>query len=160
MSNRIKAKPEDKKIYKSLRYRLKVDDAKTPPQKSFIRRFFSRTFRLIFNPITLLLFVLLLLGAGLTFGYFWTEYSEKVDQLREELKDKRDVARAGMQPRHILTIEEDVAAGDRLQSRDHAQGRGFATTGRPQQNDELTAVDGHIKRFNGETVAEFLLNVF
>ncbi len=81
MSNRIKAKPEDKKIYKSLRYRLKVDDAKTPPQKSFIRRFFSRTFRLIFNPITLLLFVLFLLGAGMTFGYFWNEYSERIDQL-------------------------------------------------------------------------------
>ncbi|MBX7170831.1 MAG: PBP1A family penicillin-binding protein [Pyrinomonadaceae bacterium] len=81
MLNRIKAKPEDKKVYKSLRYRLKVDDAKTPPQKSFIRRFFSRTFRLIFNPITLLLFVLFLLGAGMTFGYFWNEYSERVDLL-------------------------------------------------------------------------------
>ncbi|HRH40670.1 MAG TPA: PBP1A family penicillin-binding protein [Pyrinomonadaceae bacterium] len=81
MSNRIKAKTEDKKIYKSLRYRLKVDDAKTPPEKGFLRRFFGRIFRLFFNPITLLLFVLLLLGAGLTFGYFWTEYSEKVDQL-------------------------------------------------------------------------------
>lgn len=81
MSNRIKAKTEDKKIYKSLRYRLRVEDSKIPPQKSFVRRFFTRTFRLIFNPITLLLCVLLLLGTGMLFGYFWSEYSEKVDKL-------------------------------------------------------------------------------
>ncbi len=81
MPNRIKEKPEKKKIYKSLRYRLRVEDAKIPPKKSFVRRFFSKTFRLIFNPITLCLFLLSLLGAGLTFAYFWTEYSEKVDRL-------------------------------------------------------------------------------
>ncbi len=81
MLNRVKEKNEDKKIYKSLRHRLKVEDAKTPPKKNIFRRIFGRAFRLIFNPITLLLTVLLILGAGLTFGYFWQEYSEKVDSL-------------------------------------------------------------------------------
>ena len=81
MPNRIKAKPVKKKIYKSLRYRLKMEDAKTPPKKSFLKRFFGGIFRLIFNPLTISLMLLSLLGAGLGLMYFWNEYSEKVDRL-------------------------------------------------------------------------------
>jgi penicillin-binding protein 1B len=81
MSNRVKAKKETPKIYKSLRYRLRMDDAKNPPKKGFFRRFFGRIFRLVFNPITISLVFLLLLGVGLAFAYFWNEYSEKVDSL-------------------------------------------------------------------------------
>lgn len=81
MSNRVKAKKESSKIYKSLRYRLRMEDSKTPPKKNIFRRFFGRLFRFVFNPITIALFALLLLGVGLTFAYFWNEYSEKVDSL-------------------------------------------------------------------------------
>ncbi|MCY7348636.1 MAG: hypothetical protein LH614_20795, partial [Pyrinomonadaceae bacterium] len=43
--------------------------------------FFRRLFRLIFNPITLLTSLLLLLGVILTFTYFWFEYSDRIDLL-------------------------------------------------------------------------------
>ena len=81
MSNRIKAKKESPKVYKSLRYRLRMEDAKNLPKKGFLRRFFGRVFRLVFNPLTILLSILLIFGAVLTFAYFWSEYSEKVDSL-------------------------------------------------------------------------------
>lgn len=81
MSNRIKAKKETPKIYKSLRYRLRMEDSKNPPKGNIFRRFFSRLFRFVFNPITIALFALTLLGAGLAFAYFWNEYSIKVDSL-------------------------------------------------------------------------------
>lgn len=81
MSNRVKAKKENPKIYKSLRYRLRMEDAKSPPKKNIFRRFFGRIFRFVFNPITISLVFLMLLGAGLAFAYFWNEYSEKVDSL-------------------------------------------------------------------------------
>ena len=81
MSNRVEAKSEKKKVYKSLRYRLRMEDSKIPPKRGFVRRFFSRIYRLIFNPITLAISLLLILGAGLTLAYFWNEYSEKVDSL-------------------------------------------------------------------------------
>jgi len=77
MSNKIKAKTEKKTPYKSLRYRLRVEKAKTPVKIGFFRRIF----RLIFNRITVMLSIFMLLAAGLTFGYFWVEYSEKVDML-------------------------------------------------------------------------------
>jgi penicillin-binding protein 1B len=77
MSNKIKAKTEKRQPYKSLRYRLRVEKAKTPVKVGIFRR----VFRLIFNRVTGTLFVFLLLAAGLTFGYFWKEYSEKVDLL-------------------------------------------------------------------------------
>lgn len=77
MSNKIKAKTEKKQPYKSLRYRLRVEKAHLPKKKGIFRRIFG----LIFNRITVTLFVLLLLAVGLTFGYFWVEYSEKVDLL-------------------------------------------------------------------------------
>ncbi len=43
--------------------------------------FFRRLLRLIFNPITLLTSLLLLLGVVLTFTYFWFEYSDRIDLL-------------------------------------------------------------------------------
>jgi penicillin-binding protein 1B len=81
MSNRVKPKTEEKKIYKSLRYRLRVDETRNPPQKSLFRRFFGRLFRLMLNPVTISLFLLLLLGSGLALAYFWSDYSERVDLL-------------------------------------------------------------------------------
>ena len=77
MSNRVKPKTEEKKIYKSLRYRLRVDETRNPPQKSLFRRFFGRLFRLMLNPVTISLFLLLLLGSGLALAYFWSDYSER-----------------------------------------------------------------------------------
>jgi len=42
---------------------------------------FRRILRLIFNPITILTSLLLLLGVSLTLAYFWFEYSDRVDLL-------------------------------------------------------------------------------
>jgi len=43
--------------------------------------FFRSILRLIFNPVTLFLSLFAILGIGLTLGYFWLEYSDKVDLL-------------------------------------------------------------------------------
>ena len=48
-----------------------------PPRRSFFRRIL----RLIFNPITVLSSLLLVLCAFLTLTYFWFEYSDRIDLL-------------------------------------------------------------------------------
>ena len=42
------------------------------------------------------------------------------------------------------TVQQDLAFTDALKSRDHAQGRGLAAAGRPQQGHELAAGDIHV----------------
>ncbi|HXH69771.1 MAG TPA: PBP1A family penicillin-binding protein [Pyrinomonadaceae bacterium] len=54
------------------------------PVKSFRQKppgLFRRIFRFIFNPITISVSLLLLLGIFLTFTYFWFEFSDRIDLL-------------------------------------------------------------------------------
>ena len=51
---------------------FRAPDAPKPP-------FFRRVRRLIFNPITVFAGALILLGAFLTLGYFWFDYSDRID---------------------------------------------------------------------------------
>ncbi len=54
------------------------------PVKSFQQKppnLFRRILRLIFNPVTISVFLLLVLGVFFTLTYFWFEFSDKVDSL-------------------------------------------------------------------------------
>ncbi|MDQ3711358.1 MAG: hypothetical protein M3388_03985, partial [Acidobacteriota bacterium] len=78
MPNRIEAisaKPKS-----AIKYRANA----VRPVKSFRQKppgLFRRIFRFIFNPITISVSLLLLLGVFLTFTYFWFEFSDRVDLL-------------------------------------------------------------------------------
>ena len=61
--------------------------------------------------------------------------------------------------RHIAPAEHDVAAADRFQARDHAQGGGFAAAGRPEQHDELAVMYRQVHRPHGVHSVELFLNL-
>lgn len=54
---------------------IKTFQAGNLPKPSFFRR----VWRLIFNPITVFATALILLGGFLTLGYFWFDYSDRID---------------------------------------------------------------------------------
>lgn len=54
-----------------------VDNPLHKPKRGFVRRIFG----LLFNRYTISIGFLVFLGASLTFAYFWTEYSDRVDML-------------------------------------------------------------------------------
>lgn len=89
-------------------YWLKRRNAKvyqTPPKS-----FFRRALRLIFNPITFLTSLLVLLGAFLTLTYFWFEYSDRIDGL---LKGEVYTNTAGIYSApKILKIGEEISVED------------------------------------------------
>jgi len=77
MPNQIQVKSRKSKLPPlGWRKNASVNAYQAPP-KSRLRRFL----RLIFNPVTLLSSLLLLLGVFLTLTYFWFEYSDRVDGL-------------------------------------------------------------------------------
>ncbi len=57
------------------RFPLRTIQSPDAPKLSFFRR----VLRLIFNPLTVFAGALILLGAFLTLGYFWFEYSDRID---------------------------------------------------------------------------------
>ncbi len=78
MLNRIEAIPAKPKS--AIKYRGNA----ARPVKSFRQKppgLFRRISRLVFNPITISVFLLLLLGIFFTFTYFWFEFSDRVDLL-------------------------------------------------------------------------------
>jgi penicillin-binding protein 1B len=78
MPNRIEA------IRKNPKPAIKYRPNAARPIKAFKQKppnFFRRILRLIFNPITVSLALFLLVGTILTLGYFWFEYSDRVDLL-------------------------------------------------------------------------------
>jgi len=77
MPNQIQVKRRKSKMPpKNWRGRVQVKTYQAPP-----RTLFRRIVRLIFNPLTFLTSLLLLLGVFLTLTYFWFEYSDRVDLL-------------------------------------------------------------------------------
>jgi penicillin-binding protein 1B len=77
MPNQIQVKSrKSKKPPAGWRNRMRVKAYQAPPPSLF-RRFL----RLIFNPLTFLTSLLVLLGVFLTLTYFWFEYSDRVDLL-------------------------------------------------------------------------------
>jgi hypothetical protein len=78
----------------------------------------------------------------------------------EELKDKGNVAVAGVEPGHFAFIQINIAAGDRLQARNHAQSRGFAAARRAEQDHKLAIVDGQVHRLDRVKIAEHFFDLF
>ncbi len=90
------------------KYWLKRKNAKVyqAPPKSFFRR----VLRLIFNPVTFLSGLLILLGVFLTLTYFWFEYSDRIDAL---LKGEVYTNTAGIYSApKILKTDEKISIED------------------------------------------------
>ena len=79
--------------------------------------------------------------------------------VREErvvLEHRVDVALVGRAIRHILPAEQHAAARGPFEARDHAQTRGLARPGRPEQREELAAPDVEVDCVDGDERAEML----
>ena len=76
MPNQVQVKKKTSKYVprKFRRDRTQIKSFQQPPPT-----FFRRVLRLIFNPVTALTSVLVLLVAFLTLTYFWFEYSDRID---------------------------------------------------------------------------------
>ncbi len=77
MSNEIQVKSKEVKLSPQIERKAVCINAfqQRPPS------LFRRIFRLIFNPFTISIGLILLLGGFLTLTYFWFEYSDRVDLL-------------------------------------------------------------------------------
>ena len=73
---------------------------------------------------------------------------------RVELEDHGDVALLRRELVHALAGDDDVARGRAFQAGDHAQGRGLATAGRPEQADDLAGGNVEVGVANRDEVAE------
>jgi hypothetical protein len=58
-----------------------------------------------------------------------------------------------------FVADQDVARGDRLESRHHAQGRGLAAAGRADQHHELLVADFQVHVVDGVNLVEFLVEL-
>jgi hypothetical protein len=58
-----------------------------------------------------------------------------------------------------LVADRNLAAGDRFEAGDHAQRRGLAAPGRPDQDHELLVADGEVDVVDGVDAVEFLAQV-
>src|SRR5215211_1265862 len=77
MPNQIQIKSRKPKMPpKYWRDKNRVNAFKSPKPPLF-----RRILRLIFNPLTISLFLFAVLGIFLTLTYFWFEYSDKIDLL-------------------------------------------------------------------------------
>ncbi len=63
---------------------------------------------------------------------------------RIALEDQVDVAPVRRDPHDVVAVQQDPTRRRRLEARDHAQRRRLATAGRPEQREELTAVDPQV----------------
>src|SRR6185437_9838814 len=64
-----------------------------------------------------------------------------VGKEREILEDRRGRASLGRQVVDALAADQDVAGRRLLEAGDHAQRRGLAAAGRPEERDELALLD-------------------
>src|SRR5262249_24020748 len=78
---------------------------------------------------------------------------------REELEHEGDVPVRGLPVLHRLSVDEDLAAVDRLQPRDGPQRRRLATARGAEQHEELPGANGEAELANDIVVAEGLLDV-
>jgi hypothetical protein len=69
------------------------------------------------------------------------------------LKHHRDVAVFGLEFGHVLVANANRPRGHGLESRDHAQGRGLATPGRPDENRERPVREFQIETLDDGVVA-------
>src|SRR5207302_7160763 len=67
-----------------------------------------------------------------------------VRKQRVVLEDRVDVALVGRQRRHVLVLEQQLAAVGLLEAGDDAQRRGLAAAGGPEEGQELRAADREI----------------
>ncbi len=65
-------------------------------------------------------------------------------------------ALVGRQPGHVLLVEQHAAARRRQEARDHAQGRGLAAAGGPEQRHQLAFAHHEIQFIHGHRSAEAL----
>ena len=63
---------------------------------------------------------------------------------REQLEDEGDVARRRAAEGDVLPVEQDAAAGGKLETGDHAQRRRLAAAGRAEQGKEGPAFDREV----------------
>ena len=68
---------------------------------------------------------------------------------RVVLEDHRNVARARRQVVHDALADPDLAVRDLLETRDHAQRRRLAATGRADEHDELAVLDREVEVGDG-----------
>ena len=61
---------------------------------------------------------------------------------------------------HHAVADADAPAGVLLEAGDHAQRRGLAAARRPEQRDELAALDRQIDVVDGDDFAEMAAHVF
>ena len=54
----------------------------------------------------------------------------------------------------VLAVDDDAAAVEPLEARENPQRRRLATTGRPQQGDELARLDGQREAVEGACLTE------
>jgi len=69
------------------------------------------------------------------------------------LEHHRDVAILGRNIIDELAVDEDLAFGDVFETGDHAQGRGLAAAGRPDEYHEFLVMDGDVGVLNRADVA-------
>ncbi|MEJ7860721.1 MAG: PBP1A family penicillin-binding protein [Pyrinomonadaceae bacterium] len=99
-------KPSKKQVVKYGYGRaVRVKSFQQPP-----RSFFKRALHLVFNPVTYLVSLSLLLGVFLTLSYFWFEYSDRVDSL---LRGEVFTRTAGIYSApKILKTDENISLED------------------------------------------------
>jgi hypothetical protein len=72
------------------------------------------------------------------------------------LEDHGDAPRPRGQTDHVLTTEKDLSTGGLLETGDHPQQGGLATTGWTQEDQELTFLGPDVDTIDGHHVAEVL----
>ncbi len=77
----------------------------------------------------------------------------------EKLEDEGDVALGGALEGDVIAPQQDAPGCRQLQACDHAQGRGLATAGRPQQAEELAIGHGEARIQHGGKIAEGLVQM-
>ena len=83
-------------------------------------------------------------------------------EVREEgvvLEDGVDVPPVRRQPGHVLAVQLDQAGRRLLEAADHAQRRGLAAAGRPQEGEELAVAHLEVDVVDGGDVAELLHDI-
>ena len=63
---------------------------------------------------------------------------------RVVLEDHREVALAGLEPRHVAVADQDAPVGHLLEAADRAEQRRLAAAGRPDQDHELAVADREV----------------
>src|SRR5216684_4775661 len=77
----------------------------------------------------------------------------------EQLKHEGDIAVGRLPVLHGLSVDENLAAIDFLQTGDGPQRRGLAAAGWPQQHEKLAMADLEVELADDVVVAEILLDV-